>query len=178
MHASFSIPPGLAYGSGEVVPDIQPGLDVLDAAYHTVHSYPGGVAALAVRMGVPVTTLTHKVNVNNTTHHLSLREAVAVQHFSGNAAILQAMAEALGYVCVRATPAAMGEPVQQLAEMASEFADTLRAGSDAVALGQGRVTPNAMRRYDHYAAQLQSAINALAGTLRGMMPRQTEGGGK
>jgi hypothetical protein len=169
MKATISIPVGLAYGADEVVPDIEPGLDVLDAAYHTVHDYPGGVAALAVRMRMSSNTLTHKVNLNNSTHHLTLREAVAMQHMSGNVAVLQAMAEALGYVCVKAKPAAAsGDPLHQVMEMTAEFADVLHAASDAIS--SGSVTPNAMRRFDHQVAELQAAANALAGTLRSMMP--------
>ncbi len=172
MRATISIPVGLAYGADEVVPDIEPGLDVLDAAYHTVHEYPGGVAALAVRMRMSSNTLTHKVNLNNSTHHLTLREAVAMQHMSGNVAVLQAMAEALGYVCVKAKPAASGDPLHQVMEMTAEFADVLHAASDAIS--SGSVTPNAMRRFDHQVAELQAAANALAGTLRSMMPLREE----
>ncbi len=176
MRATISIPVGLAYGADHKVPDMEPGLDVLDAAYHTVHGYPGGVAALALRMGVSANTLTHKVNLNNNTHHLTLREAVSMQHMSGNVAVLQAMAEALGYVCVRAKPANSGDPLHQVAELSAEFADVLRAACDAIA--QGEVTPNAMRRFDHQVAELQAAANAVAGTLRAMMPVRGEGGAK
>lgn len=52
MRATVSIPAGLAYGAGESVPDMPQGLSVQDAIYHTVHGYPGGVAAIAARMGV------------------------------------------------------------------------------------------------------------------------------
>lgn len=174
MKASISILVGLAYGADEAVPDMTPGLDLVDAAYHTAHGHPGGVQALALRMGMSANTLTHKVNPNNTTHHLTLREAVTMQHMSGNVAVLQAMAEALGYVCVKAKPAASGAPLDQLAEMSCEFADVLRAASSAIAAGE--VTPNAMRRFDYQVAELQAACNALAGTLRAMMPVRAEGG--
>ena len=69
---------------------------VADAIYHTVHGYPGGVVALAARMGVSPNTLTHKANPNNATHHLHPAELVAMQQLSGNAAVLHAMAAALG----------------------------------------------------------------------------------
>ena len=67
------------------------GLDVLDAAYHTAHAYPGGVPALAQRMGMSQNTLAHKVSLANETHHLSLREAVAMQEVSQDKRIAQAM---------------------------------------------------------------------------------------
>ena len=172
MNATISIPAGLAYGADEAGPDMTPGLDLVDAAYHTAHGHPGGVQALALRMGMSANTLTHKVNPNNTTHHLTLREAVTMQHMSGNVAVLQAMAEALGYVCVKAKPAASGDPLRQVMEMSAEFADVLHAASDAISAGQ--VTPNAMRRFDYRVAELQAAANAVAGTLRAMMPVRGE----
>ena len=59
MAVAISIPPGVAYGADEAVPDTQGGMSVEDAIYHTVHSYPGGVTALAARMGVSPNTLAH-----------------------------------------------------------------------------------------------------------------------
>ena len=104
MKATISSPPGLAYGADDVVPDMPEGLSVEDAIYHTVHGYPGGVTALAARMGVSANTLTHKANPNNSTHHLHPRELVAMQYLSGNAAVLQSMAHSLRYTCTPLQP--------------------------------------------------------------------------
>ena len=94
MKATISIPPGLAHVEGEAMPDTPAPMSVPDAIYHTVHGYPGGVAALAARMGLPAGTLNHKANPNNATHHMRPDELVAMQHMSGNAMVLTVMAAA------------------------------------------------------------------------------------
>lgn len=74
-------------------------MNVKDAAYHTVHDYPGGAAALAVRMGKKSgQVLTNKVNPNNEDHHLRLDEAVAMMSLTGDHRIIEAMAGELGGV--------------------------------------------------------------------------------
>lgn len=78
MNMSFSIPDALAYGADEVRPDRPLAQDVGDAAYQTVHGAPGGVNALAVRMGLPASTLTHKVNPNNDSHFLRPHELLQI----------------------------------------------------------------------------------------------------
>lgn len=81
-------------------------MNVLDAAYNTVHDYDGGAAALAPRMGMTQAILNSKVNLNTSTHHLRLDEANKLMAFTGNYSILHALAFQHGFVCVR-TPEAM-----------------------------------------------------------------------
>ena len=51
-------------------------MNIIDAAYNTVHDYPGGSSALATRMGIKSpAVLNSKVNPNTETHHLTLAEA-------------------------------------------------------------------------------------------------------
>src|SRR5690606_31682754 len=70
MSISIRIPDHLAYGDGEPWPDRPAPMAIDDAVYRVVHDAPGGVAGLAARMGVPASTLTHKANPNNATHHM------------------------------------------------------------------------------------------------------------
>lgn len=169
MSMTFSIPDVLAYGAGEALPNRPTGQDVSDAAYSTAHGYPGGVAALASRMGVNANTLTAKVNQQNTTHHLSLREAVAMQHFSGNHAVLHAMAEALGYTCSRVTPdQSGGDPVEAVMHMESAHAEFVRAVADALHGGRA-VTGNQVRRADAMAQEAIATTCHMLALLRGRM---------
>lgn len=152
------------------MPDRVTGQDIADAAYNTAHGYPGGIAALATRMGVNAGTLTAKVNQQNTTHHLSLKEAVALQHFSGNHAILHAMAEALGYTCSRATPdQSGGDPTEAIMRMQVAQADLMRALADGVLAGPGGVTGNHMRRVVHMAEEAIATVGHAVAMLRGRM---------
>lgn len=170
MGISVSLNAGAGYGADGPEGYTPRGQDVLDAAYHTAHGYPGGVAALALRMGVSENTLSHKVNPNNTTHHLTLREAMSMQQLSGNAAILHAMADALGHACTPFTPAQDGgDPVDAVMALQVAMADFMRAVADAVRAGHGNVTPNQARRADYMAQELIACTGHTMAMLRGHM---------
>lgn len=170
MSISISVPPHSVHAAHEPLPDrAAPGLDVADAIYHAVHSYAGGATALAARMGMPVETLTAKVNTNNTTHFLRPLELQALMYMSGNAAPLHAFAEHLGYTCTRATPdQSGGDPVDAFMRLQVAQADLARALADAIAHG-GDVSRNEMRRAEAMAAELQAAIGHALAALRGRM---------
>lgn len=78
-------------------------MNVPDSAYHTVHDYKGGSAALAVRLGIKggEAVLNSKVNPNTNTHHLRLDEAVKLMALTNDYRILQSMAFELGFICIR-----------------------------------------------------------------------------
>lgn len=168
MGINVSIPPGLAYGADEALPDMPVGMTVADAIYHTVHNYPGGVVALAARMGVSANTLTHKANPNNDTHHMRPDELVAIQFFSGNYAVLHAMAAALNH---SATPASRdqsdGDPVEAFMHQQRAQGEYCAAMADA--LQADCPTPNAVRRVSVMAQDLIATIGHQVAVLRGRM---------
>ena len=175
MKTTVAVPDAHAYGVDEDRPSKVHGQDVADAAYNTVHNYPGGVRALAARMGMSSNTLTHKVNPNTTSHHLTLREAIAVQDLTGNYSILHAMSEALGHTSTLATPdQAGGDPIETMMRLQMEFADLVRGLADAVREGEGAVTSNQMRRVDHHAQETIAAVGHALAMLRGRMRRAPE----
>lgn len=168
MGITVSIPAAFAYGADEAMPDMPLGLTVADAAYHTVHNYPGGVAALAVRMGMSANTLTHKANPNNDTHHLRVDELVAMQALSGNFAVLHAMAAALGHACTPAAPdQADGDPVE--AFMLQQRAQGEYSAALADALLPEHPTRSAVRRVDAMAQDLIAKVGHQVAVLRGRM---------
>lgn len=64
-------------------------MNILDAAYHTVHDFLGGASALASRMGIKSpAVLNSKVNPNTHTHHITLLEAVKLMEITGDYRIL------------------------------------------------------------------------------------------
>ena len=81
-------------------------MNTRDAAYMTGHSYPGGVPALAARMGMDARALSLKLNPNDAAHTLSLDEAVVLMALTGDHRILNAMASELGYVLAQQQPGA------------------------------------------------------------------------
>ena len=170
MHCSFSMSTGGGHVDDEGAPDRAGPMSIDDAAYHVVHGGPGGVESLAPRMGLPVGTLTHKANPNNTTHFLRPTELVAAQLFSGRAHVLHAMAAALGYVCTRATPdQAGGEPVEAVMRLEVAQADFVRALADAVLVGEGQVTRNQVRRAEAMGHELIASVGHAVAMLRGRM---------
>lgn len=176
MAISISVPVAHGYAADEVPPDKPVGLDLADALYHAVHGYPGGATALAARMGMPVETLTAKVNTNNTTHFLRPHELQAVLYMSGNAAPLHALAEHIGYTCTPATPDQTGgDPVEACMRLQCAFADLVRSVADPLAHG-GDVNKNEMRRAEAMAAELQAAIGHTLAALRGRMRKAPEVG--
>lgn len=168
---NHSVLNNLCTGNGNVLsPAATHGLNVADAAYHTAHDFPGGVPALAQRMAMSANTLAHKVGLNNTTHHLTLREATTMQEVTGDVRMLHAMADALGYTCVSLHCDGQGATLERVMVMAKEFGDVLASVNTAVA--DGRVTPNEMHECERQAAELTAALNGVLATVRGMMPRR------
>jgi hypothetical protein len=172
MRATISITNPRINAENDIALDT--GMDVLDAAYHTAHAYPGGVMALALRMHVNGDTLMKKVSVNADTHHLTLKEAVTMQEVTGNVAVLQAMAHALGYVCVRSIQPSTEDPIALNWQMVAAQAEMQHAVADAFALG---VTRNSLHRCDVLAAEATSAINNLLSALRSSLPNPPSSGG-
>lgn len=75
-------------------------MNIEDAAYNTVHDYPGGASSLAPRMGMSVAVLNSKVNPNTKTHHLTLAEASKLMALTGDYRIMQALAAEHGKVAI------------------------------------------------------------------------------
>lgn len=72
-------------------------MNVQDAAYATVHCYPGGSESLAPRIGMSPAVLRGKVNPNSDRNILSLADADALMGVTGDHRILHALAAEHGY---------------------------------------------------------------------------------
>jgi len=76
-------------------------MNILDAAYHTVHDYKGGANALAPRMGIKSPAVFNsKVNINTDTHHLTLIEASKLMTLTNDYRILQSLNALHGKVAI------------------------------------------------------------------------------
>lgn len=142
-------------------------MNIQDAAHRIGHEYPGGVPALAQRMGKNPTVLNSKLNPNNDTHHLTLAEADLMQYLSGRVDILQAMADGHGYALTRKAgtvkdcdiPAATRGSMIELGEWMREIDR---------ALADGRVTLNEVRAIERELVQLISRAQELTACLSSM----------
>ncbi len=118
-----------------------------EAQYRVVHEFPGGARALAPLVGMNVGTLLNKVNPSMGSHHLSLREAVAISHTTGDYRILHACAQPLHHVCIPLvefegmSDAAL---LDAYARYHADLGETAQAIRDALA--DGRVTRRELDR--------------------------------
>lgn len=136
-------------------------MNLLDAAFHTVHDYPGGTSALAVRLGKSPTTVNHEVRPPvGSSAKLGLIDAQRIMAFSGDHRILHAMAADLGQFCVPlpALPEGTGS-AEELAKLAKEFADVVAVAASAMA--DGTVTDNELRAIERQAGEMVAAVQHL-----------------
>lgn len=158
------------------MPDRPPaGQDIVDVIYHTVHGFPGGTAVLASRMGIPLETLRQKANINNAQHVFHPRQLLDLMYFTGNDAVLHAMAEHVGCVVTRATPDQTGgDPFEATMRIQCEFADLMRAAVDPLRRMQAEpgkpVTANELRRAEYHVQEVQAALGHLLASMRAQMP--------
>ncbi len=114
---------------------------VSDAAYHTVHDYPGGAPSLAPRIGISShRVLDGKVKPTDEYHKLTLDEACKIIALTGDLRILRAMAEENRQLLVpmvdcMVSDAALLDTYTNLMKELGEF-----SGSFHDALSDGRIT--------------------------------------
>lgn len=116
-------------------------MNVSDAAYVTVHDYPGGAQSLAPRAGMNPTVLCSKVNPNTGTHHLTLAEALRIQAMTGDHRICSAMNMELGYLPpIKRVDVVVGDMalLESYTQMLAELGDFSRAFNES--LRDGKVT--------------------------------------
>lgn len=144
---------------------------VADAAYDTVHEYPGGAEALGPRVAMSPKVLDSRVNPNIHSHHLSLNDAVRIMALTGDHRILRAQCRHLGYLDPIRAVVYEGIADEQLLELIaavhSETGDVSR--SLVAALTDGRVTEREFEQFDEQVIEAQTALAELRDRLRGMV---------
>lgn len=154
---------GLANDDGDreiVTPCMQ---DVDDAIYRVAHEHPGGVPALAQRMGIPASTLNLKVSLTVDTHHLRVRESIHMQAVAQRYDVLQAEAWALDHVCFHVPTQAPAQIGMRLATVGAEVGDIFRRAEKYLA--DGKITPNERRQLSKEIHEAAAALGALLKVL-------------
>lgn len=81
-----------------------------DAAFHTVHDYPGGAVSLAPRLGsMPPKVLSNKVNPHCDTNELTLKEASRLMAMTGDYRILHALCQEHGHAAIQLVDGPIGD---------------------------------------------------------------------
>lgn len=122
-------------------------MDVLDAAYRTVHGYPGGAVSLAPRLGKRPATLSHEVRVPvGSTAKLGLLDAITIMEFANDMSIMHAMAARMGgmFISLRSELDQEGDAGTRVGRVAQEFAELM---AEVLAdTADGVITSNELRR--------------------------------
>jgi hypothetical protein len=144
-------------------------VNIIDAAYSVAHDYPGGSESLAPRLGMSGAVLRNKVNPNNTTHHLTLAEALRMSQITGDVRIAEAIANELGYTmvqtprvedcCDAAIVELMGEAWSTHGDVGKEICKTLE---------DGRVELKEVDRVESRIFKHAQVLFNIAARLRGM----------
>lgn len=139
-------------------------MNIDDAAYATVHDYPGGSESLAPRIGMSGAVLRNKVNTNNTTHRLTLSEAVRISDIANDDRMLQAWAAQRGKALVDIEPSTSSRPVfAHVLDFTSSGGDLARVLQDALA--DNLITDTEMRAISDAAMNSQGALIGLVSRL-------------
>lgn len=141
-------------------------MNVLDAAYHTVHDYPGGAEALAVRLGNKRgTSLSHEVRPPaGSTAKLGLLTAVEIMELSGDLRVLNAICARLNCAPPVPLPVAGEEEgcaAALAAEVARDFAELM--GEVARDVADSVITDNELRRLERCFGELVAAGQRMLG---------------
>jgi len=148
-------------------------MNTTDAAYHTVHDYPGGSESLGPRVGISSAVLRNKVNVRTPReekrHHLTFEEAQRIVAFTGDTRMLQAWAHAEGYLLVKAPDGATESDMSVLESVTGSVMEHGGfIGSIHASLVDGHLSPDEMNGIEAAAKKAMTAIVTLLNRLRGM----------
>lgn len=137
-----------------------------DKAYQLARSYPGGAAALALRMGKNATSLNHEL-LGTGTAKLGLEDAAAMTALSGDLRILHAWNAEHGLLVVR-MPELDGDDVggclERLGGAAKEFSALVaEVASD---MGDGRISDNELARIEGKGHEVLASIHSLLAAAR------------
>lgn len=144
-------------------------MNITDAAYAIAHDYPGGTDSLAPRLGMSGAVLRNKVNPNNTTHHLTLAEAVRMSQITGDSRIVQTWAQELGFVVIE-IPAvescADGEVIELMARTWETNGEIGREVNRTFA--DGKVEAHEVSKIKDRIFAHMSTLFGLFGRIKGM----------
>jgi hypothetical protein len=141
-------------------------MQLLDAAYHTVHDYPGGAPSLAPRMGKSPHSLNHEVTGSGSAK-LGLADAAKLCMLTGDYRVLHAFAESCGHLCVPLPDLEQqvsGDVLMHLAASSTEFADLCSEVCRSV--GDGRISDNELESIERERTELLAQLARLGEAIR------------
>lgn len=148
-------------------------MNTIDAAHRICAEFPGGAAALAHRLNMRPAVLRAKCNpngpANGSTYQLGIIDAARMQAVAVRFDILHAFADECGHTCIPLPDAHGNDLPQAMAKTCAEFGDYLR--EVATAMGDGRITPNEVKRLEANLTEMIAAAAGLQALLAGKAKR-------
>lgn len=140
-------------------------MDQLDIAIHeTAHKAPGGLPALAIKMGKREQTLRSKVCPTTDEHKLTLREALAMMELTGDDRILSVLADLRGYALERKALPDAASIVQAVLSADVEHGDVSR--EIQAALADGKLTEQEKAAISRQIREAHQTLDALNSTVQ------------
>lgn len=140
-------------------------MDQLDIAiHHTAHDAPGGLSALARKMGMVEQTLRNKVCPTTDSHKLNLREALAIMEITGDDRILEVIAEQRGYTLERKALPDASSIVAAVLSSDAEHGDVSR--EIMAAIQDGKITPAERAAIAKQIHDAHRALDVLNSTVQ------------
>ncbi len=140
-------------------------MNLLDAAYNTVHDYPGGAQSLGPRLGKQGTYLSAEVAATGTAK-LGLLDAEKITQLTGDLRILEAFATNAGQMLVPLPSIgldATDDCMVRLGSAAKEFGEFCT--EVATDLADGKITDNELTRIDRECGELIAKLHSLREAL-------------
>lgn len=155
-----------------------------DCLYTAARSYPGGIEALAQRLGMSASVLYKKLSPGVSSHYPSFEEATVIMdlcnsvHVPDALSALEAQAFRLGKICIDIPTTDGGdidvEEIQRLVFKAvAQLGDAVAASTDA--LVDGHLTEQEMRTIE---PKLRALVQTAAGWLQRMKAKSKADAGK
>ena len=145
-------------------------MSITDTVYRVAHAFPGGIPALAVRMGISKHVLQNKVNPNNDTHKLSAEEAAQIADLADCDEVAKAFAARRNMICVPivehegASDMEILDLVIAMNKAESELLEEVRK-----AVSDGKVDEKEITAIRKEAREHMAAIAELVCRLEGMV---------
>ena len=136
-------------------------MDYLDAAHILALEFPGGIGALAKRIGMSPAVLSQKVNRNCKTHDVMVKDALKMQAVAGRADILMAEASTLGYYVLPLPQNNNldGNLAEAVADSCKEFGEFIKTVGDS--MSDGRLTKNELKNTEKELREMIGAAERL-----------------
>lgn len=138
-------------------------MNALDAIHHAATHAPGGIAALAPRMGKSVHTLRHELS-GAPGHKLGLMDAVLMASMLQSQRLADAVAFEAGGMFVPLAFDAAGEPIADIADAMRELSELTAALAEGYR--DGKISANELAKIEAQGADVVGVVHRIMGAAK------------